>query len=112
MKHCLERCNKKCDLCSRRGSRILWQSARSTFRCIQHMAVMLAQIPLGVLADRIGGIPVMQSSLLLWTIVTGITSLIRNLPQPQRFPALLAARAALGLAQSCIMPATSAMAAK
>ena len=54
----------------------------------------------------------MQSSLLLWTIVTGITSLIRNLPQPQRFPALLAARAALGLAQSCIMPATSAMAAK
>lgn len=58
------------------------------------------------------GIPVMQSSLLLWTLVTGVTSLIRNLPQQQRFPALLAARAALGLAQACIMPATSAMAAK
>ena len=70
------------------------------------------QIPLGILADRIGGIPVMQSSLLLWTAVTGATSLIRRLPQPQRFPALLLARAALGLAQSCIMPATSAMAAK
>ena len=70
------------------------------------------QIPLGILADRIGGIPVMQSSLLLWTAVTGATSLIRRLPQPQRFPALLIARAALGLAQSCIMPATSAMAAK
>ncbi len=71
-----------------------------------------SQMPLGVLADRIGGIPVMQSSLMLWTLVTGVTSLIRNLPQQQRFPALLAARAALGLAQACIMPATSAMAAK
>ena len=54
----------------------------------------------------------MQSSLLLWTLVTGVTSLIRNLPRQHRFPALLAARAALGLAQACIMPATSAMAAK
>ena len=54
----------------------------------------------------------MQSSLLLWTLVTGVTSLIRNLPPPHRFPALLAARAALGLAQACIMPAMSAMAAK
>ena len=54
----------------------------------------------------------MQGSLVLWTLVTGATSLIRNLPQEHRFPALLAARAALGLAQSCIMPATSAMAAQ
>ncbi len=54
----------------------------------------------------------MQSSLLLWTLVTGATSLIRNLPPQHRFLALLAARAAQGLAQSCIMPATSAMAAK
>ena len=69
-------------------------------------------MPLGILADRIGGIPVMRSSLLLWTLITGVTSLIRNLPQQQRFPALLAARAALGLAQSCGMPATSATAAK
>ena len=54
----------------------------------------------------------MQSSLLLWTLVTGATSLIRNLHPQHRFLALLAARAAQGLAQSCIMPATSAMAAK
>ncbi|CAL5229146.1 g12420 [Coccomyxa viridis] len=83
---------------------------------VLHSAVLagyiLGQIPLGVLADRIGGIPVMQSSLLLWTLVTGATSLIRNLPPQHRFLALLAARAAQGLAQSCIMPATSAMAAK
>ncbi len=54
----------------------------------------------------------MQSSLLMWTLVTGATSLIRNLPPQHRFLALLVARAAQGLAQSCIMPATSAMAAK
>ncbi|EIE20601.1 major facilitator superfamily transporter [Coccomyxa subellipsoidea C-169] len=69
-------------------------------------------IPLGIVADRIGGTPVMHVSIFLWSCVTGLTSFVRGAPQSLQFPALLIARVTLGLGQSCIMPATSAMAAK
>jgi MFS family permease len=71
------------------------------------------QIPLGVLADRVGGPRVMLASLAAWCAVTGATPLVQAVPRRSLLlPALLAARAAQGLAQSCIMPATSAMAAR
>jgi MFS family permease len=70
------------------------------------------QVPLGILADRIGGAPVMHASLIAWSCVTAATSLVTAVPRELRFLAVFLARAALGLAQSCIMPATSAMAAK
>lgn len=73
---------------------------------------ILGQIPLGVMADRIGGTSVMHISLFLWSAVTGLTSLVPGTSRSLQFPALLAARFALGLSQSCIMPATSAMASK
>lgn len=70
------------------------------------------QIPLGYVADKIGGTPVMHVSLVLWSCVTGLTSFVRGAPQSMQFPALLLSRVTLGISQSCIMPATSAMAAK
>lgn len=76
------------------------------------LRALVMQIPLGVVADRIGGTPVMQMSLVVWSCVMGLTSFVRGAPKSVQFPALLLARTALGLGQSCIMPATSAMAAK
>ena len=70
------------------------------------------QVPAGVLADRVGGPPVMLASLAAWSAVMGATPLVRLLPGRSLFAGLLLARAALGLAQSAIMPATSAMAAR
>ena len=71
-----------------------------------------SQVPAGVLADRLGGPPVMLASLAAWSAVMGATPLVRALPGRSLFLGLLAARAALGAAQSAIMPATSAMAAR
>ncbi|BDA50497.1 Sodium-dependent phosphate transport protein 1, chloroplastic [Coccomyxa sp. Obi] len=73
---------------------------------------ILGQIPLGVVADRIGGTLVMHISLFLWSAVTGLTAFVHGTSPSLQFPGLLLARFALGLSQSCIMPATSAMAAR
>ena len=70
------------------------------------------QVPLGFLADRVGGPRVMLASLVAWSVVAGATPLVAASRHGARFPLLVGARAALGLCQSCLMPATSAMAAQ
>ncbi len=69
-------------------------------------------MPLGFLADRVGGPRVMLASLVAWSVVAGATPLVAAARPGARFPLLVAARATLGLCQSCLMPATSAMAAQ
>ncbi len=70
------------------------------------------QVPLGFVADRVGGPRVMLASLVAWSAVAAATPLVGAAPAGSVFPLLVGARAALGLAQSCLMPATSAMAAQ
>ncbi|KAK9835423.1 hypothetical protein WJX81_008633 [Elliptochloris bilobata] len=70
------------------------------------------QVPLGFLADRVGGPPVMLASLVAWSAVAAVTPLVGAARPAARLPLLVGARAALGLCQSCLMPATSAMAAQ
>jgi len=69
-------------------------------------------VPLGFVADRMGGPRVMLASLVAWSAVAAATPLVGAAPAESVFPLLVGARAALGLAQSCLMPATSAMAAQ
>ena len=73
---------------------------------------MDVQVPLGFLADRVGGLRVMLASLVAWSLVAGATPLVAAAGRGARYPLLVSARAALGLCQSCLMPATSAMAAQ
>jgi len=54
----------------------------------------------------------MLASLVAWSAVAAATPLVGAAPAGSVFPLLVGARAALGLAQSCLMPATSAMAAQ
>lgn len=65
------------------------------------------QVPAGMLADRVGGAHLLAAGLLTWNAVGLLFSQVPASGSP--FMALLAARAALGLAQSCLMPATSAL---
>ena len=69
-------------------------------------------MPLGFLADRVGGPRVMLASLVAWSVIAGVTPLVGAAQPTARFPLLVGARVALGLSQSCLMPATSAMAAQ
>ena len=66
------------------------------------------QIPAGLLADRLGGAHLAAWGLCLWSLACALVSLVPSSGSP--FVALLAARAALGLAQSGLMPAMSALA--
>ncbi|KAK9806084.1 hypothetical protein WJX72_000485 [[Myrmecia] bisecta] len=71
---------------------------------------LVGQVPCGFLADRFGGAKVLLCGLIAWSASLGLTPLARLSSSPVL--ALGAARAALGLAQSCMMPSISAMAAK
>lgn len=73
---------------------------------------MVAQVPLGCLADRVGGPRVMLASLVAWSLVAAATPVVAAARHGARFALLVGARVALGLCQSCLMPATSAMAAQ
>lgn len=68
------------------------------------------QIPAGVVADRYGGVHVLLAGLACWSSMTGLNPLARYAPYPLQ--ALLVMRAALGLAQSVMMPSVSATAAR
>ena len=70
------------------------------------------QVPAGAVADQWGGANVMVIGLVLWCVATGATPFVRLLDASAVFAGLLVARAALGISQSCIIPATSATAAK
>ncbi|KAL3156017.1 hypothetical protein ABBQ32_013005 [Trebouxia sp. C0010 RCD-2024] len=71
---------------------------------------LLGQIPAGVVADRYGGVHVLLTGLACWSTMTGLNPLARYTPYPLQ--ALLVMRAALGLAQSVMMPSVSATAAR
>lgn len=66
------------------------------------------QIPAGLLADRIGGAHLAAAGLFTWSAACLLFARVPAAANPMA--ALLVARAALGLAQSCLMPAASALA--
>lgn len=66
------------------------------------------QIPAGLLADRIGGAHLAAAGLFTWSAACLLFARVPAAANP--LAALLVARAALGLAQSCLMPAASALA--
>lgn len=68
------------------------------------------QFPFGIIADRYGGAPVMLMGLAIWSVVSGLTPLVRLVDNP--FLWLTVARVALGLAQSCAAPSASAASAQ
>ena len=68
------------------------------------------QIQAGVVADRFGGVHVLLTGLACWSSFTGLNPLARYSSQPLLI--LVGMRAALGLAQSCMMPSVSATAAR
>lgn len=68
------------------------------------------QIPAGVVADRYGGVHVLLAGLLCWSTMTGLNPLARYTTHPLQ--TLIIMRAALGLAQSVMMPSVSATAAR
>ncbi len=67
-----------------------------------------SQIPAGLLADRIGGAHLAAAGLFTWSAACLLFARVPAAANP--LAALLVARAALGLAQSCLMPAASALA--
>lgn len=69
---------------------------------------VLGQIPAGLLADRLGGAHLAAVGLGLWSLACALVSLVPSSGTP--FVVLLATRAALGLAQSGLMPSMSALA--
>ena len=73
-------------------------------------AVLLPQVPSGVVADRVGGARLLLTALLLWSSACLLTATVAMAPSP--FAALVVVRGALGLAQSCFVPAVSALAAR
>jgi MFS family permease len=100
-----------------RGRAVPHGGASDSSRTLQHqcsacarLPPRFAQIPCGILADRFGGGHLAAAGLFLWSAACWQTSGAAAAAHP--FPMLLAARAAMGLAQSCIMPATSALAAR
>ena len=68
------------------------------------------QFPFGIIADKYGGAPVMLMGLAIWSIISGLTPLVRLVDNP--FLWLTVARVALGLAQSCAAPSASAASAQ
>lgn len=72
----------------------------------------MLQIPSGVLADKVGGSPLMILSLVFWCFASALTPLARSVPQQHLFSYIVGVRALLGLAQSGIVTSTSAMAAR
>ena len=69
---------------------------------------VLGQILCSLLADRLDGAHLAAAGLFLWSFVCW--QFCRGPSFSNPFMALLLARAALGLAQSCIIPALSALA--
>ncbi|PRW59116.1 putative anion transporter chloroplastic [Chlorella sorokiniana] len=74
------------------------------------LGYVLGQIPAGLLADRIGGAHLAAAGLFTWSAACLLFARVPAAANP--LAALLVARAALGLAQSCLMPAASALAAR
>lgn len=70
---------------------------------------VLGQIPLGIVADRVGGARLLAACLFVWSFANTLFSRAPLLQNPM--PYMLATRAALGLGQSCIMPAVSSLSA-
>lgn len=68
------------------------------------------QIPAGVVADRFGGVHVLLAGLVCWSTMTGLNPLAGYTTHPLQ--TLVVMRAALGLAQSVMMPSVSATAAR
>jgi hypothetical protein len=68
------------------------------------------QIPLGVAADRVGGARLLIACLFLWSLASLLFYRTPTMRNPLAY--MLAARAALGLGQSCIMPAVSSLSAR
>ncbi|DBB03799.1 TPA: hypothetical protein ACH3X3_011103 [Trebouxia sp. C0006] len=68
------------------------------------------QIPAGVVADRFGGVHVLLAGLACWSTMTGLNPLAGYTTHPLQ--TLVVMRAALGLAQSVMMPSVSATAAR
>ncbi len=68
------------------------------------------QIPAGVVADRFGGVHVLLAGLACWSTMTGLNPLAGYTTHPLQ--TLIVMRAALGLAQSVMMPSVSATAAR
>ena len=75
---------------------------------LRHPSPPLSQIPAGLLADRIGGAHLAAAGLFAWSAACLLFARVPAAANP--LAALLVARAALGLAQSCLMPAASALA--
>ncbi|GAB4823811.1 hypothetical protein N2152v2_010857 [Parachlorella kessleri] len=71
---------------------------------------VVGQIPLGLVADRVGGAQLLLACLFLWSLATSLFAHTPNSKNPFAF--MLATRAALGLGQSCIMPAVSSLSAR
>ncbi|KAL0036860.1 hypothetical protein WJX77_002503 [Trebouxia sp. C0004] len=71
---------------------------------------LLGQIPAGVVADRLGGVHVLLAGLACWSTMTGLNPLAAYTTHPLK--TLIVMRAALGLAQSVMMPSVSATAAR
>ncbi|DBA75546.1 TPA: hypothetical protein ACH3X2_009106 [Trebouxia sp. C0005] len=71
---------------------------------------LLGQIPAGVVADRFGGVHVLLAGLACWSTMTGLNPLAGYSTNPLQI--LVVMRAALGLAQSVMMPSVSATAAR
>ncbi|KAK9787869.1 hypothetical protein WJX73_001410 [Symbiochloris irregularis] len=69
---------------------------------------MFGQVPAGIIADQLGGIKVMTVGLVLWCLTTGVTPFVCILQPGAIFAGILVARASLGFAQSCVLPAASA----
>lgn len=68
------------------------------------------QVPAGLLADRTGAARVLTAGVALWSLAGGALWLAPASADPLRY--MLASRAALGLAQSVLMPGVSAAAAQ
>ncbi len=85
----------------------LTSSARSLMAKVHDWQL---QIPAGVVADRFGGVHVLLAGLACWSTMTGLNPLAGYTTNPLQ--TLVVMRAALGLAQSVMMPSVSATAAR
>lgn len=79
-------------------------------QCALLLGYLCGQVPAGMLADRFGGDLLATVGLFLWSGTCMLISPAASSAAP--LPALAAARAALGLAQSCIMPSVATIAAR
>lgn len=74
------------------------------------LGYVIGQVPAGLLADSVGGARLLAVSLLAWSLCSIASGAAAATPAP--YTALLASRAALGLAQSALLPAIAALAAR